>query len=259
MSDYEKLKKLYNEIDSLILKEVTPNEGDFITWYTKAEKLIAVKYGINSEFADFRNTISKLKNDMFIRTHEENVIACKESLKYTKAKFKAYLENMKEDGEEDNLENKKNTLKKKEMDLSKIFIVHGHNGEFKQSVARLIEQQQIKPIILSEQANNGLTIIDKFEKNSDVAAAICLFTPDDEGKAKNDKKYMERARQNVVFETGYFMGKLGRQNIILLVDGEIEMPSDLSGVVYTNNKNWQWEMFRELKAIGYSIDMNRML
>ena len=141
----------------------------------------------------------------------------------------------------------------------KIFIVHGHDGELKQSVARIIEKQGIEAIILSERANKGRTIIEKFEDYSDVGGAICLFTADDLGKAKNDATDNTRARQNVVIETGYFMGKLGRDHVVILADKGIEMPSDLSGVVYTDTANWQFDLLKELSAMGYKVDLNKLL
>lgn len=66
-----------------------------------------------------------------------------------------------------------------------------------------------------------------------------------------------RARQNVVFESGYFMGRLGREKVILIANPEIEIPSDLQGVVYTNDKSWQIDVLKELKEIGYAIDFNK--
>ena len=54
------------------------------------------------------------------------------------------------------------------------------------------------------------------------------------------------------------MGKHGRKNIVILTDNDIEMPSDLSGVVYTNTTNWQINLLKELKEIGYKVDMNEL-
>jgi predicted nucleotide-binding protein len=142
--------------------------------------------------------------------------------------------------------------------MDRIFIVHGHDGELKQSVARIIEKQGIEAIILSEQANKGRTIIEKFEDYSDVGGAICLFTADDYGRAKKDEADNTRARQNVVLETGYFMGKLGRDHVVLLADKSIEMPSDLSGIVYTDTAKWEIDLLKELKAIGYTVDFNKL-
>ena len=143
--------------------------------------------------------------------------------------------------------------------MGRIFIVHGHDGELKQTVARIIEKQGIEAIILSEQANKGRTIIEKFEDYSDVGGAICLFTADDYGRAKKDTEDNTRARQNVVLETGYFMGKLGRDHVVLLADKGIEMPSDLSGVVYTDTMSWQFDLLKELNEMGYKVDLNKLL
>jgi len=147
----------------------------------------------------------------------------------------------------------------KSKNFSKIFIVHGHDEALKQSVARLIEKQNIEAIILSEKANKGKTIIEKLEENSDVGCAICLFTPDDIGKANKETNYKLRARQNVVLETGYFMGKLGREFIVYLAKEGLELPSDLQGVVYTNRNNWKIDLLKELKEMGYNIDLNKLV
>ena len=181
----------------------------------------------------------------------ENVQACKEGLEKNKAIFLTYLDDLKED-------EKTEIAKIQALSFGKVFIVHGHDGELKQSVARIIEKQGIEAIILSEQANKGRTIIEKFEDYSDVGGAICLFTADDWGRAKNDATDNTRARQNVVLETGYFMGKLGRDHVVLLADKGIEMPSDLSGVVYTDTGKWEIDLLKELKEMGYAIDFNKL-
>jgi len=151
-------------------------------------------------------------------------------------------------------------------DFSKVFIVHGRDEGLKQKIARLLKDQGIEPIILDEQLNGGAeTIIKKFEENSNVGAAICLFTADDIGKLddkyyneteKTQNDYKHRARQNVVFETGFFMAKLGRKNVIIIADQEVEFPSDLSGILYTNSGDWYVKMLKELRKMNYKIDLN---
>lgn len=143
--------------------------------------------------------------------------------------------------------------------MNKVFIVHGHDGELKEAVARLIEKQNIKAVILSEQANRGHTIIEKIEENSDAQAAICLFTGDDMGKANDEEDLKKRARQNVIFEAGYFMGKLSRENVILIADTNVEMPSDLHGVIYTDKNNWKVAVLKELKEMGFNIDPYKLV
>ena len=151
-----------------------------------------------------------------------------------------------------------NFVKPRKINMEKIFIVHGHNNEMKESIARLVERQGIQAIILHEQANQGGTIIEKIERNSDVGCAICLFTADDLGRAKNIPEEKKRARQNVIFEAGYFIGKLGRNKVVFIADQEVEMPSDLQGVVYVGSENWRFSILKELKAIGYQIDYEKL-
>ena len=245
-------------IDNLINHHVRASAPAFEAWYTRAERFLIKKYGQNSlECKKFHQIcFSPLlwladTEDEEIR---ESIKCCCDGLRSCKAILGIYLEDLAEEKES----NPQNNVIAKNLNMDKIFIVHGHNGELKQSVARIIEKQEIEAIILSEQANQGRTIIEKFENYTDVGGAICLFTSDDIGKAKGELEDKFRARQNVVLETGYFMGMLGRNHVIILSDNGIEMPSDLSGVVYTNTSNWEVEVLKELKAMGYTIDFNKL-
>jgi hypothetical protein len=141
----------------------------------------------------------------------------------------------------------------------KVFIVHGRDNEAKQEVARFIETIGLQAIILHEQASSGMTIIEKIERYSgDADFALVLYTPCDLGRGANETKHppRSRARQNVVFEHGYLMAKLGRENVCALVKGEIETPNDISGVVYVGFDMlgaWKNVVAKELKACGYEI------
>jgi predicted nucleotide-binding protein len=143
-----------------------------------------------------------------------------------------------------------------------IFIVHGHNNEVKINIARTLEKLGLNPIILHEQANAGKTIIEKFEEHSNVGFAIILMTDDDLGKAKKDDNLNQRARQNVILEMGYFIGKLGRDRVCPLYTNGVELPSDLYGLLYTeidSSENWKIKVAKELKAAGYDIDVNKII
>jgi predicted nucleotide-binding protein len=152
---------------------------------------------------------------------------------------------------------------KKATTSNRIFIVHGRNNELKETAARFIEKLGLIPIILHEQTNKGKTIIEKFEDYSDVGFAIVLMTPDDIGyllEDENNKK--QRARQNVVFELGYFIGKLGRTKVAAIVKGNIEVPTDINGVVYIgvdNGETWKILLAKEIKGAGFDIDLNKLL
>lgn len=147
-----------------------------------------------------------------------------------------------------------------------IFIVHGHNEEMKSSVARVIDKLSLNPIILHEQANQGRTIIEKFTDHSEVGFAIVLLSADDFGYSINQKPEdgKLRARQNVILELGYFLGKLGRGRVVALVQtaDNFEFPSDYQGVIYIpydKDGTWKFSVLKELKACGYNVDANRLL
>jgi predicted nucleotide-binding protein len=143
-----------------------------------------------------------------------------------------------------------------------VFIVHGHNTEIKLNVARTLEKLGLSPIILHEQPDDGKTVIEKIEEYSDVGFAIILLTDDDIGKSKLEETLNPRARQNVILELGYFIGKLGRKNVCTLYAKGVEIPSDLRGLLYTeidSSESWKFKIARELKSAGYDIDANNIV
>lgn len=145
-----------------------------------------------------------------------------------------------------------------------VFLVHGHDEATKEKVARFLEKLGLDVIILHEQVNRGLTIIEKFEEFAARANfAVVLFTPDDLGyPLGNEDRKQPRARQNVVLEMGYFVGKLTRQRVCVLYKGGVELPSDILGVVYhpvDEADGWKLSVAKELKASGYSIDLNKIV
>lgn len=144
-----------------------------------------------------------------------------------------------------------------------VFIVHGHDEALKHEVARLVDSLGLNPIILSEQPSQGATVISKFKKHAtDAAFAIVLLTPDDVGHPKNNPELSKpRARQNAILELGYFIRALEEKNVVALVSGEVELPSDYHGVVYIHVGNSQWELklAREMHAAGLDIDLNKLL
>lgn len=145
---------------------------------------------------------------------------------------------------------------------NKVFIVHGHRDGPREAVARFLDRLGLEPIILHEQANRGDTVIEKFEAHSDVAFAVVLLTADDSMSAEGDRKPARRARQNVILEWGYFIAKLTRRNVVALVEGEVELPSDIHGIVwevFDTHGAWQNKLARELRAAGFSIDAELLL
>jgi hypothetical protein len=146
---------------------------------------------------------------------------------------------------------------------SDVFLVHGHDEAAKQSVARFLERLELKPIILHECPNAGQTLVEKFEHHSDVGFAIVLMTPDDVGGAAGDRGNLSpRARQNVVLELGFFMGRLGRNRVCVLYKEGVEIPSDYDGVLYVpmdGNDAWRLQLANELKAAEIPFNPSGLL
>ena len=131
-----------------------------------------------------------------------------------------------------------------------VFIVHGHNEELKTDVQKFLQRKGYETYILAQQANKGQELLEKFMNTAkNIVACVSLFTADDVGRAKEEKDLKLRARQNVVFETGYFKAKLPKENIILICEENVERPSDIGSVVYIQKENWKKELNRELENI----------
>lgn len=145
-----------------------------------------------------------------------------------------------------------------------VFLVHGQDSGSQNIAARFIEKLDLKLIILHEQPNQGRTIIEKFQDYSDVAFAVVLLTPDDRGGLASIPydSQNQRARQNVIFELGYFIGRLGRNRVCALYSEDVEIPSDYSGVLFIKfdkDGAWRLSLAKEIKAAGINIDMNKAL
>lgn len=144
---------------------------------------------------------------------------------------------------------------------NRVFVVHGRDNGNKEACARVLERLGLEPIILQEQPNSGQMISEKLEKYTDVGYAVIIMTPDDIG-GLNGENLQKRARQNVIFELGLFMGKLGRSRIAILLDENIEIPSDIHGAGYIPIDSygaWKTKLAQELKAANYDIDVSRLI
>ncbi len=142
----------------------------------------------------------------------------------------------------------------------RVFVVHGCDHGPRDAVARLLLQLGFEPVILEELPNQGRTIIEKFEDYSDVSYALVVMTPDDIGGPRGGRA-SPRARQNVVLELGFFIGRLGRDHVAALVVGTIETPSDVQGVVYIKYDDsgaWKGRVAREMRAANLPADLNRI-
>lgn len=148
---------------------------------------------------------------------------------------------------------------------TQIFVVHGHDEALREKVSSTLKRLGLDPIVLNEKANQGMSILEKIERHSEVGFAVVIFSSDDLGASKSEHtlaNYEERPRQNVLLELGYFWGKLGRNRVCLLNGIGDALTSDLRGLGYTSTQNgetWKLELARELKAAGYKIDANDLI
>ena len=252
-SDYEKLKKLYDQIDELITMDINDSEFiySFVTWNTSCMGFLSRKYGETSpEYSSYKMLISQLPNEQPPDYSRNKFIMQTRILPLIKRIFENLLEDLKES---------KTMINN---DAKNVFIVHGHDGELLNKISSLIYKVGIHPIILKNEIDNSMTIIEKLEEYGDTAkVAIILFTPDDVGKCKTDNEE-ERARQNVVFEADYFMALLGRKNTLVIKSGNVKLPGDIDGVIYTD-KNDEMKLVKELRAKlnanGFNVSLDDLL
>lgn len=160
-----------------------------------------------------------------------------------------------------------NTLMEKLFDennpMSKrVFIVHGRDKFMRDHIKSFFLEVGFKPIILSQETSNGDTVIEKFEKYADMAAfAAILLSPDDEGGLLGQNSLRPRARQNVILELGFFIGKLGRSKVMLFrpQSSDFETPSDISGycfIPYDEDEKWKLIAAKNISSLGYNISID---
>jgi predicted nucleotide-binding protein len=146
----------------------------------------------------------------------------------------------------------------------KVFVVHGRDEISKTSLEVFLHEIGLEPVVLHRQADEGMTIIEKFEKHSDVGYVFILLTPDEvaylateEGKPDSERSKEFRARPNVIFEFGYFIGKFGRSRVCCLYTGNVSLPSDVNGIIYKKfDKSIEevaYGVIKDLKASGYTV------
>lgn len=261
-----------------VIKNLEKFREKFITDVVEAYKNKGSEYGAE-RYSSWRKKFVKFLNNNISgesKRFEENTTNLFMSSKWRETEYEkfmrlkankvlSFIDSLKKDIEEDewefeNVLNKAKEPEDKKKYTKQVFIVYGHDKAMEAETARFLEKMDYEPIILHEQPNKGKTIIEKIEKHSDVGFAIVLYTPDDLGKKKNTKELNKRARQNVIFEHGLLIGKLGRERVVVLLTDELEIPTDISGIIYIKKDNdWEAKIAREMKAVGYEIDFNKTI
>ncbi len=284
----ERLRKVLNEIPEL--KQLQYDSPQFEGWKIDARLAISNTFGNDSEQIHRFDNINydptrtwDTPDDVFLDMLSIPSV-CQEAhikgLELAAAFLESMIKEVEEYRKEDNQVTSSRSRKGKRQDgeqalkfsgdprndrpySSKVFVIHGRDDGVKQTVARFLETLGLEPVILHEQANLGRTIIEKFQDHADVGFAVALLTPDDVGAIKEEGANLNpRARQNVIFEFGYFIGKLGRERVCALVKSDVEKPSDYDGVLYIpldDSGGWKMRLIRELKTAGFEVDANKAI
>lgn len=230
--------------------------ADWLAWVARVENIIQATFVTNSAPRTLVDKAGVIKLKGY---GKENFQSAKQNLITALQRAAEAIDN-----------DKFNELRKRSealspLDLSnKVFIVHGHDDNSKNELEILLRDMGLDPVILHRQIDGGMTIIEKFEANADVGYAFVILTPDEvaylaseEGTVDADRKKERRARPNVIWEFGYFVGRLGRKRTCCLYNGDVVLPSDLSGLIYKRFHNsveeLGWSIQKELKAIGYKL------
>lgn len=227
---------------------------EYISWKTRMQTLLESRFGKNSPV--LQNYIKGAKIAVLGYGSEE----FSKAHSYFMGALKSAIDLIDFDSSEPEEQEIKKNIKR----TNKIFVVHGHDEKLKHEVELFLKEIGLESIILHRQPDKGQTIIEKFENNSDVGYAMILLTPDDmgypsteESKSETEREKHFRARQNVIFEFGYFIGKLGRSRVCCLYKENVELPTDVSGIIYKKVKNEvddvAFSIIKDLKAVGYSL------
>jgi len=253
----ELIKRQLDQIDKLI--KLQHDDPEIRKWDNTTEQVIIKTFGKPHD--NLSHYSSALHGGSMLLTGETNWQAEHvENMNKVKKLLEGFVEQL-DIFNEPNKQLDKDISTNNKPISRKVFIVHGHDKQAISELTVILSNLGLKPIVLHEQASEGMTLIEKLEKYSNVGYAFIILTPDDLGTKKDIKdiktNLKPRARQNVVFEFGLFVGKLGRNKVCCLYKGNVKLPSDLDGLVYIpfnlsiNEK--QIDIIRELKAAGYKV------
>ena len=263
----ERLKKVLEAIPEL--KSLRRGSPDFEKWHRKVKIAIVNIFGEESRHINDFQKLSFRLSIVTSKTPDSRFQAAYlRGLESARVLLESMIEEIEEYWEEEAQTPTLSSGRERERvatktDMKEVFVIHGRDNEAKEAVARFLARLDLEPVILHEQPNEGRTIIEKFEEHAQAAFAVVLLTPDDAGALENEKdKLRPRARQNVIFEFGYFIGRLGRKRVCALTKGDLEMPSDYDGVLYVPLDAagaWRMRLVKELKAAGLNVDANLAL
>ncbi len=148
----------------------------------------------------------------------------------------------------------------------RVLVVCGTDDKMKHAVTNALIKLQLVPVVMCEEPSQGRKIVERFQDYADVGFAVVLLSPDESlyDKDESPTKRKLRPRQDVVFELGFLLGKLGKGNVLVFQRecANFESPADFEGIKVTafdDRNSWKLALIRELANSGYSVDANRIL
>ena len=247
------------------LKCIQRNSPEFEKWQRNTRIAISKTFATNSDHVIEFNNISYIPGGGILgMTGSYYQATYVRGLDSAASLLESMIDEIREYWEDDELQNAAPAVEQRVIETTnEVFVVHGWDNGAKETVARLLTTLELEPVILHEQPNQGRTIIEKFEDYAQVGFAVVLLTPDDTCCSEDEPGTPRlRARQNVILELGFFLGKLGRPRTFALRKGEVEIPSDYDGVLYTTMDDkgaWIIDLVRELRGAGLGVDANLVL
>ena len=224
----------------------SPNSNDSIAYYHNWYDASRVLFDEYCSLLVFNNNDPEFLNFLSVKNNEGNGFILQSNFYKIRGSYLILLNRIKNWSHQTNNNNKINS-----------------QAPMKQATARFVERLGLNAIILHEQPNSGRTIIQKLlDETNNSSYGIVLYSPCDEGKSKEEKELHPRARQNVVFEHGLLIGKLGINRVCCLYKGNVDMPSDNNGVLYIpydENEGWKHKLVKEMKSQGMPINMESLI
>ena len=257
----QRIKRMLDKISEL--RNMLHDSTEFQRWQRDTEIAIAYAFGNSRRHVRDFTKITYSPPPGVLRHSATIKFSYTQGLNSAAAMLESMIDEIDEYWPDNNKEQSTSgdTEEIKPINTSHVFLIHGRDHGTRDMVKGFLRLLGLEVIVLQEEPDQGRTVIEKFEQEAGVDFAVALFTPDDVG-GLDDDNLQPRTRQNVILEFGYFIGKFGRHRVRAIVKGQVDIPSDYSGVLYIpldDSGSWKMALIRELKSAGFDIDANRAL
>ncbi len=151
----------------------------------------------------------------------------------------------------------------------RVLVISGTDDAMKQALTKALGKLLLVPVMLCEEPGHGRKIVERFTADYvDVGLAVVLLSPDDYvfSKTEESSKRRLKPRQDVIFELGYLLGKLGKEKVLVLFreseKNEFEVRLDFEGInsaPFDSLDSWKLALLRALADNGYNVEGDRIL